>query len=140
MKKRICDVPVGTVFKLRRTGETYLKAGGNGDILSLDGMEHHIHALSGVEVLRMATPEEWIDIRAKRGPWKPNAKPAVVTPPRRGPYKLKSAEPSEEMLKKFQTAMAVLTDEIATLRMENDSLKRILLVVSKLLPINGETK
>lgn len=135
MTKRICDVPVGSVFKLRRTGETYLKAGGNGDILSLDGMEHHIHALSGVEVLRMATPEEWVDIRAKRNPWKPNTAPAVVKPPKRGPYKLKSAEPSEDATKKFQTAMAVLTDEIATLKMENDSLRRILFAVSKLLPL-----
>lgn len=119
MKKRICELAPREVFNLiRHPEETYVCVE-RGDILRMDGMEHHYHGLSHIEVIGQFDTAQMAALEVKRHPWKPENVP----------------EPANgEVIAQYKETIAVLTSELATLKMETEALRKLLYHVAHLLP------
>lgn len=137
VKTRLGHLPPWTRFQMCRDGCIMVKAD---DGISLDesGMENHYHGLSHVLVLGPITDEDRAALLAKRHPWKPdpNLKPK---PNERGPSNTKAMQLMDE-LDRHKQALAVLTNQVASLTAENQDLRKILMYLASKLPNVEPTK
>jgi len=132
-RRRICELAPRDVFNLvRHPEETYVCVE-RGDVLRLDGMEHHYHALSRIEVIGQFDTAQMAVVETKRHPWKPEPMPEPPGSKQRRPYRTQAMRDTEE-IDKYKEAVAVLTSELATLKIEADTLRKILYHLANTLP------
>lgn len=133
--QRISALRPWTQFVLCRTGEVLIKVQ-DGDILAEDGTESNYQASSRAQVIGEYPMDKRAALLASRKPWKVGQAAERMA--------LAAASTSEHRCQddpKVREALAVLTDQIATLTMENSSLKKILYhLATTTLPEPGKRK